>query len=1704
LAALLACLLCLTLAIVPDIRLEAQSAPAGGVTPLCVTGCGTSTTITVTPDGQAVNQYTFTTDTLTFVVSSAGPDDKSVTLNCTSTGGAHCLGAWPRTRFLDAGQQINFDVTDSIGSTGGVITLTASGSGVLGDNGSFSITVVPRPPAITLVSPALTSSGRSVVRNRQPLLLVRLGQSNAAPIDTSKTMVVWKRGAGGTPDTVTRWRADSLSVARANRGVVEWEPDSLRGIQDSALATLQACNIYSECTTVSRWIVVPADSAPILGFVGMPLENSGRQFTAPFGPGLAVSGAEVETAVGVRGYVAVGSEHTAGLSYSTRQSYPRALINVNAELPWAGAAGATVKLVLSDAGVGLDSVTAQTTACATAAAKVCRVTLQGDLSATSLGVVRKWLKLQATITSGATVRSSVDSVEVTLVDRRNSPYGSGWWPAGVPKLVQAGDDRLLVADNGTVELFRGVGDSLFISPPGEFATLTRVSSSLLRLTPRGGAQAHLDFDAYGRLAAVMDANGNVSTISYSGTTDQVTTMQDPSSHAFTFGGYGTGRLTIANPANGMSRFTINASNLLTSDSISSPASSTALTDTTSFVYQSYGGITGTALLRKRTGVINDSTVVQYDSTVASYRRRPASAQLPRVPDENGVLQTPTIRYTPYERQGAGGPVSLDSVYVQMKDPRSYWTRALLGRWDNALKTWDSLGVLSRAGYDPIGLPRYVEGKTADSSRVYTRYDSYQRPVKSFIVRAVGDTLRTDSLVYDASHRVVQRVDVRGKVSRVDYDANNNVLRTITPSSDTTQFWYSSTGVVGLVDSTRAAKDTLSVKFQYDGTWKNTVLTLSQTNDTLAMVELDSLGRPSATQHKVRGQTTNETPGATTAIWRRTETYYRFDAAVDSVRSGTVTCTDDTACSPPTSTAWNGAWSDTTRSQRVGHRYDRAGRDSLRINNRGKATEYLSDALGRLTRRRPWTDSSGVQETMAYDVAGNLRKVVTRRGDVITTDYDSRNRDTLSVIPGVGTRRKQYAGPLDQLTREWDQGPVDSIGLVNTEVRFGYDQRGRLKADTAYTGTAVRATSYSYDTYERLVGSTDANGAWSFGYEASRGLLDSIRTPLGDTLAYTFDPRTRVTRLGIINAGGFQIYRTTWTYNADGALLGMRDSVGSGGLTYLPGIFTQLVNQNRTGPVLLPLWVSQRSYCCSSDTLEDLPTYDGWERLTSWALNQHPPGSGTIGSATYSFDRDGNLYAGAVEHYDTTTDRLTQRSDAGLTRTYVYDRNGNLVSSTRNGATLTYGYDALNQLVSVRQRDATHPDSVIARYAYDVLGRRIVKRVYSTLTGGTKQYLRMVYHGDAVAYEADSLGNMGWRYVWGLGTDQLAAIDSAGSHFYVTRDRLGSVRALISKFSANEWKRGQAYDPYGLTIQRDSAADGGVPTMPRYLWTAREYDPETGWYYLRARYYSASDRRFVQEDPAGYAGGDNLYAYVGGAVLEARDPSGLQSPYGSAGRDEGAWWDLHFCADCEAPGAGYPMVWTNFEWPEAATPYSIPPAPIIDLSDEELGLGGPGDPGRANCTAAGYCAPNLVPGADPARFFDAPRNLAGMPVPGLTGAAAAAVATTVARYVHPAAELNMANITVASDGTLTVVPELGGISLLGGVDIGNPDPTFASVNIGGVACDFVCAGASVNVGPGGRFGVRSVSLRTGIGFDFRAAQSRFFDRLGHFSFTLRGR
>ena len=1423
--------------------------PANAQVTECIS-CGVPYRVEVTPDGfaeplRAVNSGPFTAS---FVVRNSGDNSDIYDLSCLATGPITCGSLSQTILGLGTFSQATITVQYTTGGPGtGSINLTATSrtSELAVDGGSYAVTAVA-PPVVSLVAPVLTTGSRAMVRTRQPLIRA-LFASNGSGVDSTTTVLQWK----GT--TVT-------SQARANRGLVEWEVDSTRwlAVGDSALISVTACAGGGvACTTVTRYAVLLNDQKPVLGFTGAPLEALGSQFGAPFGPGLSVSGAEVETGFGTTPYFSMGAARSFGLSYSTRQSYPRALVPVDLELPWPAGTPDQIKLVLLDGASRLDSLVLASPTCATGALKRCRAVLQGDFSALTFPApTRKWLTVEASITSGAVTKMGSDSVEVVLVDRRATPYGNGWWPSMFAKLVQAGNDRLLVGATGAVTVFRGQGDSLYLAPPGNLTVLTRTPTGW-ELKPRGST-AKLVFDASGRLSKSIDRNGNFDQLSYSGTTDQITSWLDPVGKTTTVAYDGAGKLqTITDPGSRQNRVTVGGTaSTLNYDSLASgPAPAGPYTNT--YVYRTYGSA---VVLMKRIGVVLDTTIVTYDST---WRRRPTQARLPQVQDETGAVVNPIIKVIPYERQGYGSLVSLDLVYVELKDPRNNWTRSLLNRWGQSRKTWDVIGILSQTRYDPDGFTLWTQGKVADSSRVYSAYDALKRLVKTYIVRTAADTLRLDSLVYDGNHRVVKRIDSRGRADSLKYDAAGNVILTRDPDGNVSQIWYRANGQV---DSTRAPGVSSSTRYSYDATWKQVANVWDPAGDQLTQNTYDNYGRDSTASRRIRVQLTAT---ADTLQWRRTTTYYNVANQVDS----TVLQRTDSCASPCSTATWLPT-SDISHTQRVSHRYNRAGQDSVRLNDRGSATTYIYDRLGRVIRR---TDPAGAKDSMAYDIAGNLAKSITRRGDVLTSNYDTRNRAVATVIPGVGTLTPVYAGPSDQLTRLYYATPVDSIGGVNGEIRWGYDQRGRLKADSSYTGSTARRTTYSYDTYERPSTMVDPLGTWVTRYESTRGYPDTLLTPFADTLMYTFDPQGRAIGPTVGSSGPRQQRTLSWLDT--GKLNSLTTSV-AGSVAFTAGNYFRGATSAEEFPALEPMWAEQPGHGTPSITRIDSVTYDGWERVKRWRNSKN---GSPYASEVVNYDRMGNVYTLAeAEVYDTVTEHLQSLTVGGHKYFYGYDPAGNLVqqrdSTLSSGVvvTMTYGYDALNQLRSVRQ-GAT----LIARYGYDVSGRRIAKRVYSTATGGTVAYTRFVYHGSHVAFEADSGtvagGAIGLRYTWGQGTDDLVGVrDAAGVQYYTTQDKLGSIRALVKRDGT--WVLNMTYGPWGRVV--DSA--GTQQAMLRYRWTGREFDSETGFYFHRSRYYSPAQRRFVQEDPIGYSGSSNLYSYVEGQVLEATDPGGMMLRFSDAG------------------------------------------------------------------------------------------------------------------------------------------------------------------------------------------------------------------------------
>ena len=65
----------------------------------------------------------------------------------------------------------------------------------------------------------------------------------------------------------------------------------------------------------------------------------------------------------------------------------------------------------------------------------------------------------------------------------------------------------------------------------------------------------------------------------------------------------------------------------------------------------------------------------------------------------------------------------------------------------------------------------------------------------------------------------------------------------------------------------------------------------------------------------------------------------------------------------------------------------------------------------------------------------------------------------------------------------------------------------------------------------------------------------------------------------------------------------------------------------------------------------------------------------------------------------------------------------------------------------------------------------------------------------------------------------------------------------------------------------------VPSITPWRYCSKRIDPETGFVYFGRRYYMPTVGRWMTPDPAGFADGPDLYAYVHNHTLAYIDPDG---------------------------------------------------------------------------------------------------------------------------------------------------------------------------------------------------------------------------------------
>lgn len=740
-------------------------------------------------------------------------------------------------------------------------------------------------------------------------------------------------------------------------------------------------------------------------------------------------------------------------------------------------------------------------------------------------------------------------------------------------------------------------------------------------------------------------------------------------------------------------------------------------------------------------------------------------------------------------------------------------------------------------------------------------------------------------------------DPLGRVTKQSWNSDRLPRNTRTVSGDTTVLEWDGPDLVKITNKPTGRTVHLAYEPQYhevDSIWGDTRKVRNYwSGGTLDSVRIGSSSSVTRFYHAADGRIDSilDPEGHQTYFYYSGSGYENTDSVIDAVRR---TAYDYDGYGRRTTVV--NPVNDTTRIHQ-----DAINRDTLVVDAAGGATRFVYDALyltkvvdprsqsydytrnalGWVTTR---TDPAGAGEQYAYDANGNVREWTNRRQQSTTYTYDAVDR-MLTRAAGADTTSFGYdpdnrwiavsRGSSTDTVRYDEQGrPIESTtvrGGTTYTLESSYNVRGR-RTDLTMTAPWSRSIEYRYNPVMLLDTLVDlSNGVTSISYNAD---LQAVDATLPNGLAISeWYPSTH--RPGEI------AYSTQPVDDAAGLELRYDD--------------LKRIDEHR--------------HAKSGGDSVRVFGYDEVGRLTSYddyfMSDQECYEDDDYGS--WCFGGDEQWLAGESLAYDAVGNRTDNGAVVGSanrliefgTDSLVYDDAGNVTELHRSGSLHQLFYwSRLNQLDSVWTSGVG-----TVRFDYDGFGRRIQKWTDSD----TIQYL---YDDEDLFMELDGGGSTLREYTYYPGTDRPHSVRTGGQTYYYAVDIPGSVRGLVqdSATVVNEYR----YTPFGAAEYTSES----VTNPLRYA--GREYDSETGLYYMRARYYSPSLARFISEDPIGLAGGLNPYVYVGNSPMNGRDPFGLdhcephveigsptvvdpEDPENSGGGTSGEN-QLTYNPDCDHPGA----------------------------------------------------------------------------------------------------------------------------------------------------------------------------------------------------------
>ena len=527
-----------------------------------------------------------------------------------------------------------------------------------------------------------------------------------------------------------------------------------------------------------------------------------------------------------------------------------------------------------------------------------------------------------------------------------------------------------------------------------------------------------------------------------------------------------------------------------------------------------------------------------------------------------------------------------------------------------------------------------------------------------------------------------------------------------------------------------------------------------------------------------------------------------------------------------------------------------------ISPNSEITEYFYSVANELQQIK---DPKGKLTSFEYNLKGQLIKKIDPQGQIYEMSYDANGNLASEKDPNQNLKSFRY-NELNKIT---------SVALPDDLISYDYNNRDEVVAISGFSSTI----NYSRDLKQRIVQEavTGVNyPSHTVNYDYNK---KDMRTGMQSnfiSLSYGIDSSDRLTE--ITNSHG-ELFK--FNYDEANRLLQIVRPGSASQFTYGLGSELTSITHLASGNVksFSNYQYDQRNYITQKRNLAGTfdYSYDKNGQLIK-ANSQAAPAE----SETFSYDSVGNrLISNDVESkYDGASRRII---DDG-SYVYAYDNNGNIIykSSKLNGISYSFQYLSTNQLKKVVITSMPLGGDIlkILEYRYDPVGRRIERSVQDAVNVQNSNTKRYYYDGQNIITETDANNRLVATYthsplrpddvlsakIFAAGVSSLKGgnalseghvlANQTGTVYYL-KDHSNSITDILD--SSGNTIQTFNYSSYG-TIRKIKDQSGSAvqfadaPVRSSYTFTGREYEPELGMYYYRARYYDPNTGRFLQQDP----------------------------------------------------------------------------------------------------------------------------------------------------------------------------------------------------------------------------------------------------------------